>query len=96
MLFNLTSNRPAHQAVYPSGEIRVDANQDLLQSRWPEFKGQVRQQWGKLTVDDLARLSGKTEGLACVLRQQYGYGKVQAEMEIDNWLRGSGRSSDQR
>jgi uncharacterized protein YjbJ (UPF0337 family) len=34
----------------------------------------------------MQRLSGKTEELACVLQQKYGYGKVQAEMEINNWL----------
>jgi uncharacterized protein YjbJ (UPF0337 family) len=47
----------------------------------------VRQQWGKLTDDDLTRLSGKTEELAGVLQQRYGYGKAQAEIEINNWLR---------
>jgi len=46
----------------------------------------VRQQWGKLTDDDLTRLSGKTEELAGVLQQRYGYGKDQAEDEIHKWL----------
>ncbi|HTP07819.1 MAG TPA: CsbD family protein [Anaerolineae bacterium] len=65
----------------------MDANQDSLPGKWPELKVQAKQQWGKLTDDDLQRLSGKTEELACVLQQKYGYGKVQAEMEINNWLR---------
>jgi uncharacterized protein YjbJ (UPF0337 family) len=65
----------------------MDANKDILLGKWQELKGQVRQQWGKLTDDDLARLSGKTEELAGVLRQRYGYGKAQAEIEINNWLR---------
>jgi uncharacterized protein YjbJ (UPF0337 family) len=65
----------------------MDANQDILKGKWPELKGQVKQQWGKLTDDDLQRLSGKTEELAGVLQQRYGYGKVQAEIEINNWLR---------
>lgn len=65
----------------------MDANKDILQGKWHELKGQVRQQWGKLTDDDLARLSGKTEELAGVLQQRYGYGKAQAEKEINNWLR---------
>ncbi len=65
----------------------MDANQDILEGKWPELKGQVKQQWGKLTDDDIQQLSGKTEELTGVLQQRYGYGKVQAEMEIDNWLR---------
>ena len=64
----------------------MDAPQDILQGKWLELKGQVKQQWDKLTDDDLARLSGTTGELAGVLQQRYGYGKVQAEMEINNWL----------
>jgi uncharacterized protein YjbJ (UPF0337 family) len=64
----------------------MDANQDILEGKWPELKSQVKQQWGKLTDDDIQRLSGKTEELTGVLRQRYGYGKAQAEMEINNWL----------
>jgi uncharacterized protein YjbJ (UPF0337 family) len=65
----------------------MDATQDILFGKWHELKGQVRQQWGKLTDDDLTRLSGKTEELAGVLQQRYGYGKAQAEIEINKWLR---------
>ena len=65
----------------------MDATQDILYDKWHELKVQVRQQWGKLTDDDLTRLSGKTEELAGILQQRYGYGKAQAEIEINNWLR---------
>jgi uncharacterized protein YjbJ (UPF0337 family) len=64
----------------------MDTSQDILYGKWHELKGQVRQQWGKLTDDDLTRLSGKTEELAGVLQQRYGYAKAQAEIEINNWL----------
>ncbi len=65
----------------------MDANQDIVQGKWPELKGQAKQHWGKLTDDDLRPLSGKMEELVCVLRQKYGYGQVQAEIEINDWLR---------
>ena len=64
----------------------MDATNDILMGKWHELKGQVRQQWGKLTDDDLLRLSGKTEELAGVLQQRYGYDKAKAETEINNWL----------
>ena len=64
----------------------MDANQDIVQGKWQELKGQVKQQWGKLTDDDMQRLSGKTEELVGVLQRRYGYGKVQAEMEIGKWV----------
>jgi uncharacterized protein YjbJ (UPF0337 family) len=65
----------------------MEANKDILEGKWHELKGQVKQQWGKLTDDDLQRLSGKAEELAGVLQQKYGYSKAQADMEITNWLR---------
>ena len=64
----------------------MDASKDILFGKWHELKGQVRQQWGKLTDDDLTKLSGKTEELAGVLQQRYGYARNQAEIEINNWL----------
>ena len=64
----------------------MDATQDILTGRWHELRGQVRQQWGKLTDDDLTRLSGKTVELAGLLQQRYGYAKAQAEKEINDWL----------
>jgi len=64
----------------------MDATKDILQGKWHELKGQVKGQWGKLTDDDVARLSGKREELAGVLQQRYGYGKAQADLEINHWL----------
>jgi len=64
----------------------MDAANDILLGKWHELKGQVREQWGKLTDDDLMRLSGKTEELAGVLQQRYGYDKARAETEINKWL----------
>ncbi len=59
---------------------------DIVLGKWHELKGQVRQQWGKLTDEDLAQLSGKAGELVGVLQQRYGYGKAQAEIEINQWL----------
>jgi uncharacterized protein YjbJ (UPF0337 family) len=74
----------------------MDAPRDIVQSKWPELKGQVRQQFGKLTAEDIERLSGRPAELVLLLRQRYGYGQAQAEMEIDNWLHGICQSSYQR
>jgi uncharacterized protein YjbJ (UPF0337 family) len=70
----------------------MDTTQDTLLGKWHEVKGQVRRRWGKLTVVDVTRLSGKTEELASILQQRYGYGKAQAEIEINNWLRDDDRA----
>ena len=64
----------------------MKTNQDIEQGKWLELKGQVKLRWGKLTDDDVQRLSGKPEELTGVLQQRYGYGKVQAEIEINQWV----------
>jgi uncharacterized protein YjbJ (UPF0337 family) len=64
----------------------MNTNQITLTGKWPDVKGQVKQHWGQLTADDLTRFSGTTAELVGVLRQRYGYGQVQAEIEINQWL----------
>ena len=65
----------------------MDVNQDMLEGKWHELKGQARQTFAKLTDDDVERLSGKTEELSGVLQQKYGYTKAKADTEINNWLK---------
>jgi uncharacterized protein YjbJ (UPF0337 family) len=65
----------------------METTKDLLYIRWHEIKDRVRQHWSKLTEEDMARLSGRTEDLAGALQMRYGYGRAQAEMEINDWLR---------
>jgi uncharacterized protein YjbJ (UPF0337 family) len=71
----------------PKFEVKTDAKKDILQGKWLELKGQVKQQWGKLTDDDMTKLTGKQEELVGVLQQRYGYAKEKAETEVNNWLR---------
>jgi uncharacterized protein YjbJ (UPF0337 family) len=64
-------------------------NWDRIEGNWKQFKGQVRQQWGKLTDDDLDVIEGKRTELSGRLQERYGYAKDQADREIDDWLRKS-------
>jgi len=62
-------------------------NWDRIEGNWKQFKGQVRQKWGKLTDDDLNVIEGNRMELAGRLQQRYGYAKDQAERKIDSWLK---------
>ena len=62
-------------------------NWDRVEGNWNEFKGKVRQKWGKLTDNDLEVVKGKRTELSGRLQQRYGNAKDQAEREIDTWLR---------
>jgi uncharacterized protein YjbJ (UPF0337 family) len=58
---------------------------------WEQLKGRVRQQWGKLTDQDLAQLQGHVEELAGKIQQRYGLAKEEAERQVkefrsrNNW-----------
>lgn len=60
-------------------------NWDRIQGSWREFKGRVKQQWGKLTDDDLDLIDGRREELAGRIQQRYGLAKDEAERQIDEW-----------
>jgi len=55
---------------------------DTIEGNWKQFKGKVKEQWGKLTDDDLDRIAGKKDQLAGRLQESYGIGKDDAEKQI--------------
>lgn len=59
---------------------------DRIEGNWKTFKGRAKQQWGRLTDDDLDMMEGRREELEGRLQQQYGYTKDRARSEIDSWL----------
>jgi uncharacterized protein YjbJ (UPF0337 family) len=60
-------------------------NWDQISGKWKEVKGQAKQQWGKLTDDDLDVIDGKREELVGRLQQRYGYAKDKAESEVNDF-----------
>lgn len=57
-------------------------NWEQIQGKWQEYKGRVKQRWGKLTDNDLTVIQGKREALAGKLLVSYGKTKEQVEKEI--------------
>jgi uncharacterized protein YjbJ (UPF0337 family) len=62
-------------------------NWDQIEGNWKQFKGKVREKWGKLTDDDLTTIAGKRDQLAGKLQERYGYEKAQIERELDEFVR---------
>jgi len=60
-------------------------NWDRIEGNWREFKGKAKQQWGKLTDDDLDIVNGKREELAGKIQNRYGIAKDEALRQIDEW-----------
>jgi uncharacterized protein YjbJ (UPF0337 family) len=62
-------------------------NWDRIEGKWKQMKGSVKQQWGKLTDDDLDFIAGKRESLVGKLQERYGIQKDDAQKRIDEWAR---------
>ncbi len=58
-------------------------NRDTMKGQWMQFKGKIKQQWGKLTDDDMTAIEGNSEMLIGKLQERYGYTREQAEREVE-------------
>jgi uncharacterized protein YjbJ (UPF0337 family) len=65
--------------------MEMTMNWDRVQGNWKQFTGEVKEQWGKLTDDDIARINGNREQLEGELQAKYGYAKDKAKQEVDTW-----------
>ena len=63
----------------------VRLNKDEVGGNWKQFKGKVKEQWGKLTDDDMTVIEGKRDQLVGKVQERYGYAKDQAEKEVNDW-----------
>ncbi|MDP1724328.1 MAG: CsbD family protein [Alphaproteobacteria bacterium] len=61
-------------------------NEDIFKGYWHEIKGKLRNQWGKITDDEVAQMKGSYEELHGSLQKNYGYQKEQAEKEIKDFF----------
>ena len=62
-------------------------NEDILQGKWAQLKGKVKEQWGKLTDDEIDELNGRKDQLVGKVQERYGIARDQAARDVDNWLR---------
>jgi uncharacterized protein YjbJ (UPF0337 family) len=57
-------------------------NWDRIEGRWQETKGKIREQWGKLTDDDLDIIAGKRDQLVGILQRRYGETRDEMERQV--------------
>jgi len=69
-------------------------NWDRIEGNWKQFTGQIKQQWSKLTHDDLEAIAGKRDQLAGKIQESYGITKDEAEKQIDTFAESYGDYDD--
>ncbi len=61
-------------------------NRDQLLGKWKQYKGQLKEKWGKLTEDDLEVIGGRWDQLVGKVQERYGMEREQAEREVDEYM----------
>jgi uncharacterized protein YjbJ (UPF0337 family) len=62
-------------------------NEDRIGGNWKQLKGKVKEQWGKLTDDDLDVIAGKRDQLLGRIQERHGIVKDEAERQIETFER---------
>ena len=73
--------------------LRVDngrfvMNEDIWKGQWKQVRGEVKQQWGKLTDDDLDQAAGARDKLVGRIQERYGRTREAVTAELDDWFKG--------
>ena len=62
-------------------------NHDRIEGNWKQVKGKIKEQWGKLTDDDLDVIAGKREQLLGRIQHRHGLAKEEAVAQVENFER---------
>ena len=63
-------------------------NWDIVKGNWKQAKGKIKQQWSKITDDDLTRIEGRRDEMLGILQERYGMAREAAERELIKWEEG--------
>jgi uncharacterized protein YjbJ (UPF0337 family) len=67
-------------------------NWDRIAGNWKQVQGKAREQWGKLTADDLQVAAGNRDQLIGRVQARYGVTKDEAARQVDDWQQSVDRS----
>lgn len=59
---------------------------DQMAGQWKQFRGTVREMWGRLTDDDLEQIKGNRDQLVGRIQERYGIAKEEANSQVDEWV----------
>jgi uncharacterized protein YjbJ (UPF0337 family) len=60
-------------------------NWSSIENGWNDYKANAKQQWGKLTDDQINGTMGKRDTLSSRVQEAYAVTKEEAERQISDW-----------
>jgi len=58
---------------------------EKVKGSWNQTKGAIKEQWGKLTDDDLLEIQGRRDQLVGKIQTRYGISQEEAEAQVSGW-----------
>jgi uncharacterized protein YjbJ (UPF0337 family) len=65
-------------------------NKDQIEGNWQQFKGKIKETYGKLTDDDIALFNGKRDQFFGKIQEKYGEAREAAEKRISEYETSTG------
>jgi len=62
-------------------------NWDTVKGDWKQFRGKVKEAWGRLTDDQLDVVAGKRDQLVGAIQKGYGIARDEAERQVQQFER---------
>jgi uncharacterized protein YjbJ (UPF0337 family) len=78
MIFQIVTSKPIKKR-------KPVMNWEQISGDWKQLKGAVREQWGKLTDDDVNIIAGKRDILLGKIQEKHGIAYEQAEKDLKAW-----------
>lgn len=61
-------------------------NRDMLKGQWKQLQGRIKEAWGDLTDDDLARVEGDWDQLVGRVQERTGEARESIERQLDDMI----------
>lgn len=61
-------------------------NAERFRAQWPQFKVDIKDVWGQLTINDIAEVDGDYERFVGVLQARYGWERAEAAREVEDYF----------
>ena len=62
-------------------------NWDIIQGKWDQIKGSVKEQRGDLTDDEVTQIAGNRDKMSGKLQERYGWTKTEVDEKMNDFFR---------
>lgn len=60
-------------------------NWTTIENGWNDYKASAKQQWGKLSDEQISGTLGKRENLAAKVQEVYSLSKEETDRQVSDW-----------